>query len=82
MLIKNLSTISATYKDAITSLDTAYWLQAISAKIQSAIAVEAQGLTEKPKGRHIIDVKQIYSIKMDINGNFIKRKARQIAQRF
>ena len=76
MLAKNLPAVPAIYKDAIAGPDAAHWLQAISAEIQSAMAVEAWDFTEKLKRQRIIDSKWVYSIKTDINGNFIKKKAR------
>ena len=78
MLAKNLSIILKIYKDIIAGLDTAHQLQAILDKIQSIIVVGAQDLIKKLQRQYIIDSKQIYLIKTNINSNFIKRKARQI----
>ena len=60
------------YKDAIAGPDATFWLEAMSAKVQFSMALGAWEFTEEPPERRVLDGKWVYSIKTDVNGNFIK----------
>ena len=82
---KAFSTMPTVPKDmdeALAGPDRELWIEAQREEIKTAMALKAWDLVEKPDNVRAIDGKWIPTIKTDIKGNFVKRKARWVARGF
>ena len=67
-----------TYGEAMRSVDSSFWLEAINSEIESIMSNNTWVLTELPRGCKALGSKWIFTKKEDTNGNLIKFKARLV----
>jgi hypothetical protein len=69
-----------TYEEAINGPDKDKWIKAMIEEINSIRQIETARLVKLPRGRKLIGVKWVLTVKHDAKGNIIKYKARLVAK--
>lgn len=72
--------VPSNYREARMSDQWVFWEQAMIEEKNSLDAHECFEYTERPRGKKVIPVHWIYSVKVDAHGNVIRYKARLVAQ--
>jgi transposase InsO family protein len=71
-----------TYKEAVDSLQSSMWKQAMNEELQSLHEYRTWTLETPPKGTVTIPCKWVYKVKTDARGNIERFKARIVAKGF
>jgi hypothetical protein len=72
--------VPSNYREARMSDQWVFWEQAMIEEKNSLDAHECFEYTDRPRGKKVIPVHWIYSVKVDAHGNVIRYKARLVAQ--
>lgn len=71
-----------TYHEAINSVDSKHWLEAMQAEYDSLVKNETWSLVEKPKNQKLIDNKWIFKVKRNPDDSIERHKARLVGRGF
>src|SRR4051812_6791249 len=71
-----------TYEEAMMSLDSNKWLEAIQSEMKSMYENQVWTLVDLPHDRKAIDNKWIFKKKTDVDGNMTIYKARLVTKGF
>ena len=70
------------YEEAMMSLDSAKWLEAMKSEMRSMYKNKVWTSIDLPKDRRAIDIKWIFKRKTDVDSSVAVYKARIVAKRF